>query len=118
MGGTGNRRPAPAERDGPKRLERWVAFDLALDGREGGAAPDEWLLSRICEEFNCTPAEAVEQPLGLVLDILELRAYARAKDQLDRAKSEADVPRTAAVERVFEVQAERWKRKKAERGLG
>lgn len=53
--------------------------------------PDGWLESRICEEFGCTPVEAVQQPLGLTLRIMTLRAYARAKHELDHAKDESEV---------------------------
>lgn len=34
--------------------------------------------------MGCTPLEALEQPLALTLGIVELRAYARAKEQVEQ----------------------------------
>lgn len=48
-------------------------------------------MSRICEEFSCTPLEALAQPLGLTLDILELRQYARAWEQIQAAQDDRQV---------------------------
>lgn len=73
---------------------------------EGAVAPKEWLLSRICEEFQCTPDVALRQDASLALDIMELRAYAQAKAALEQAKSEQDVPKSPMVDRVFEVKQE------------
>lgn len=54
--------------------------------------PDEWLISRICEEFGCTPLEAIEQPLGLALTIMEMRSYAAAKRLVDGSKDDSQLP--------------------------
>jgi len=59
--------------------------------------------------------EFLDDPRGLALDIMELRAYARAKDALDNAKKEEDIPKTAMVEVVWQVQHEIMKRKKRKR---
>lgn len=49
---------------------------------------------------------ALEQPLAVAQDILELRAYAQAKHDLDQAESKLDVPRTPMVKRVWDVMLE------------
>lgn len=87
---------------------------------EGASPPQAWVLSRICEEFGVPLVQggAVDQPYALALEVLELRAYARAKEALDRAKSEADVPTSPAVEWVWKVQNELFKRKRAAREKG
>ena len=50
----------------------------------------------------------------MALDILELRAYARAKDALDRAQSDKEIPNGPVIDRVFEIQAEIHRRKRGE----
>ena len=78
---------------------------------EGAAAPAEWLLSRICEEFGCRPSEALGEDGTLVMEILELRSYARTKAAVDRAQSPEDVPDTAMAELVFEIVKETGERR-------
>jgi len=77
------------------------------------------VVSRICEEFHCLPTEAVKEllddPLNMALEIMELRAYARAKEVLDNAKSKNDVPSSPMVDMVMEIQAELAKRKRGEK---
>ena len=90
---------------------------------EGGDLPEEWLISRICEEFGCLPSQAVEElyegPTQLVLDIIEIRAYAQAKRTVEQvyeaAKARAekgqdmgglDLPASPMVQRVVEIQQE------------
>ena len=72
--------------------------------------PYEWLVSRVCEEFNCLPSAAIREimddPCGMALKIMNLRHYARVKDVLDSAKSEKDIPRGCDVSQVMEIQAE------------
>ena len=41
-----------------------------------------------------------------VLDIIELRAYARAKDTLKHAKRPEDIPNDPMIDIVFEVETE------------
>lgn len=57
---------------------------------------------------------AVDQPLAIARDVLELRAYAQAKEALDRAESKLDVPRTPMVKRVWDVMLEIKRRRSAE----
>jgi len=90
-----------------------------LEGKDIEAKPPfEWVVSRICEEFHCLPtaalAELLDDPAGMAIEILELRAYARAKESLDNAKSKNDVPSSPMVDMVMEIQAELAKRKRGE----
>ena len=57
--------------------------------------------------------ELLDDPKQMALDILELRAYARAKEVLDNAKRPEDVPHSPMIDRVFLIQHEILKRKKA-----
>jgi hypothetical protein len=86
-----------------------------LEG-ERVSPPPEWVVSRVCEEFNCLPSQAVRElmndPSNLALDIMELRAYSRAKEALDNAEKPDDVPNHPMIDRVFEVQYELLKRRK------
>ena len=81
--------------------------------------PFQWLISRICEEFHCLPSEALtellDEPRGMALDILELRAYARAKEAMDNAKRKEDIPDSPMVGQVWEVQHELMRRRRDER---
>jgi len=45
----------------------------------------------------------MDEPRGMALDILELRAYARAKDALDNAEKKEDVADDPMVAKVWEV---------------
>ena len=65
--------------------------------------PDEWLISRICEEFHCTPLEALEQPLELTLDIIGLRAYSEAKQMIDTTEDKANLPQSPMIEMVWAI---------------
>ena len=77
---------------------------------EGIQPPRDWLLSRICEEFSCTPMEALRQPLELTLSIISLRAYARAYYAAKQGKdatrplrtNERDIPPGLELESVEE----------------
>lgn len=104
-----------------KRFERLVNLHRLLEGYEGAELTDEWLISRVCEEFSCTPSVAIAElettPFGLVTEILALRGYARSKEILDNAKNQNDVPDNAGIDLVFKVQAEVIKRKRAARGI-
>lgn len=78
-----------------------------MDG--DGDAPEEWVISRICEEFNCLPNAAVQAILedegGLLFKIMDLRAYARAKDVYDTTPMEKR-PKNATIEKVSEITME------------
>ena len=69
--------------------------------------PIEWTISRVCEEFHCLPTEAMQEimndPSHMAFDVMELRAYASAKEALDNAKRPEDVPKSKAVDRVWEI---------------
>lgn len=75
-------------------------------------------MSRVCEEFHCLPSAAVRElmddPSGLALEVMEQRAYARTKEQVDRASKDEDMPRGPMVDVVFEVQAELLRRHREE----
>ncbi len=90
-----------------------------MEGDTSTQPPWEWIVSRVCEEFSCLPSAAVNEimddPNNYALDILELRAYQRAKEALDNAKKPTDVPKTPMVEKVWEVQAELHKQKKGKK---
>lgn len=64
------------------------------------------MLSRICEEFGCTPLEAIMQPLGPALRIIEYRQYARTKQACEQAKNDAQTPTGPMARLVFEFEAE------------
>ena len=55
--------------------------------------------------------------MQMAFDIIELRAYARAKHILDNAKSEKDVPVSGIIDQVWDIQAEIFKRKRQARLL-
>ncbi|MDX9803925.1 MAG: hypothetical protein RBS96_07945 [Dehalococcoidales bacterium] len=78
----------------------------------------EWVISRICEEFNCLPTEAMremeEAPTGMIKDILELREYSRAKQIIDNAQKEEDIPSSPVIDMVFEIEATLIKERKNE----
>lgn len=70
----------------------------------------------MCEEFHCLPSEALSElevtPWGMVADIISCRAYARAKNVVDNAQSEQDVPDDPMVDMVFRIQADIVREKK------
>ena len=57
----------------------------------------------------------MEQPLYLALEIIELRAYARAKQALDNAQSLDQAPTGPMADLVWDVMAELHRRRVAER---
>ena len=69
----------------------------------------------MCEEFGCLPSALDDEDPGLLLTIMEYRAYAQAKNALEQASSEAEVPRTSSVEDVWMVQHELLRRRNAAR---
>lgn len=81
-----------------------------LDG--DGAAPLEWVISNVCEEFHCLPSQALREiqdgPLGLVGRIIDCRAYAHTKHLVDEAasKPDGDLEITEAVELVWDIENE------------
>lgn len=73
--------------------------------------PFAFWLARLCEEFQCLPSAALQEwrqaPAGLLEEIIEMRAYARAKEMVDGATT-ADarkrLPRTPLFELVKEIE--------------
>ena len=91
-----------------------MGFHRALDGHSDGVLPEAWALSRVCEEgLASSLVEAWEQPAALVLEILDLRAFARAKDVLDTAEDESKLRSTPALELVKAIEGEVLKRELA-----
>ena len=86
-----------------------------MEGGETTDLPFEWMISRVCEEFNCLPSAALKEimndPAQMAIDIIELRAYSRAKELLDNARDSKDIPDNPMIDRVFEIQAELLKRR-------
>jgi len=75
-------------------------------------------VSRICEEFGCTPSQAlreVRRHRHLVEAILDLRAYHRAYVRVETARDDEEVERTAYVDLVFRHAYERQQAKVAAR---
>lgn len=74
------------------------------------------MISRVCEEFSCLPAEAIHalehDHNGLIFVILDMRNYAESKGVLDDYHangSKGDPPRGKNVDRVREIMAENMK---------
>jgi len=86
----------------------------ALEGERGAAAPIEWTISRIAEEFSTDPVRALwlidNAPLGLIETILDLRAYAGAWEALRSARGDAKTQTriydTPAGKLVLEIEAD------------
>lgn len=74
--------------------------------------PDEWLISRVCEEFHCRPSDAqreLDHDTGLVWTILRLRSLAAAKREIDTAAAQnRDITKTMtpAIRQVLSLEAE------------
>lgn len=68
----------------------------------------EFFLGRLCEEFHCLPSEAfrewLQAPVGFLEEIIESRAYARAKDLYDHARSAKDLPQSPLIDLVKEIE--------------
>jgi hypothetical protein len=68
------------------------------------------LISRVCEEFHCTPPQAVdvlERCESLVFDILELRAYANTKqacDDADASDGKIKPPKGPLSDMVYQIE--------------
>ena len=62
----------------------------------------------MCEEFHCTPLEALEQPYDLALTIMHMRGYAEAKRMIDNARSQGDIVPGPAIDEVREIKEQLW----------
>lgn len=64
--------------------------------------PWEWWLSLLCEEqLARSLLDAARQPMGVALRVLELRSYARAKEQVEAAEDDSQLPSGPMAEAVF-----------------
>lgn len=83
--------------------------------------PWEWLVSVMCEEFpGLTPSQALAEPFPLLLNIIELRGYARAKQAYERADDPFDpkqLPQTDLVKEVREIRKELNRRRLERDGM-
>jgi len=83
----------------------------ALD--DDGPAPLEFVIGRICQEFHCLPSAAIREldtlPYGLITEILQCLAYARAKAAYDaRGQKTHEPPLTdLVIEHDFALVRER-----------
>ena len=75
------------------------------------------MIARICEEFSCTPSEALVQPLSLTLAIMDLRGYARAKEYVE-SSSLADLRVSPMTTLVMEIMAGQFERRQKARASG
>lgn len=73
-------------------------------------------MGQLCSEFGCLPSQLEKEDPTLIRDIAFLRSYARAKSELDHAKSEGDIKHTAMVDRVWSIQHQIMKDRMAKRG--
>ena len=64
----------------------------------------------MCEEFHCTPLEALAQPYQLTMEIIEVRAYTQAKSLVENAQKAGDVPDHPMVDLVGEFTTEDYQR--------
>lgn len=68
----------------------------------------------MCEEFHCTPLEALEQPYDLAFTIMHMRSYAATKSLIDNAKKQSDVTPGPAVNEVREIMELLFRERNAE----
>lgn len=66
-------------------------------------------IGRLCEEFPAlTPEAALDQwdraPVGFFQELLETRAYVRAKQMVDTAKKKSDLPQTPLIALIQEIE--------------
>ena len=88
-----------------------------MDGDSRVSIQNEWLISRVCEEFNCTPSVAqdeLECDEDLVMAIIEMRNYAHTKSRIDNATDEKHMPDGKTADLVFEHIAELIKENRAQ----
>ena len=92
---------------GGRGKKRLTAFFLFLSEQEGADAPYEWLVSLVCEEFNCLPSAARREldhdPDHMALQIMSMRAFARTKAAYDQDGDKAKVPNAALLALVKEI---------------
>ena len=74
------------------------------------------MLNAVCEAFHCLPSQAREEletdPDRTALRILEMRAYAETKRQIDAAKTAEDRPTGRLADLVAEIEVELWRQRR------
>lgn len=71
--------------------------------------PDEWLISRVCQEFKCLPSEAkreLQRDPQLVFDVLELRHYVQTREAILNAKDKTQVPTGPMADLAADIEFE------------
>lgn len=58
------------------------------------------------EGLASSVTDALDQPFDLTMRIMELRAYARANDLVERAQKNEDLPKDPMIDLVFAVREE------------
>ena len=113
MAGAGDLHP----RDGGPAKKKLKRLHRVLDGDPGVPVQPEWIISRVCEEFYCTPSVAqaeLESDEDLILTILQMRTYATTKNRIDNATDEKHMPDGLTADLVFEHIAELIREHRAE----
>lgn len=66
--------------------------------------PWEWWLSLLCEEgLARSLIDATRQPMAVALRVLELRSYQRAKQQIEDAEDDSQLPSGQMAEWAFRI---------------
>lgn len=72
--------------------------------------PEDWWISRLCEEFGCLPSQAIREyqsaPCGLLETILLYRTYARSHRAWHSATSKDQLPDDLPLRGVIEALVE------------
>jgi hypothetical protein len=86
-----------------------VDYHALHDAMEGeGEPPMAWYAARLCEEgLASSLVDALGQPYPLAQQALLMRQYARAKQAVESAKQQSDLPDTPKVREVQRVLIER-----------
>lgn len=72
--------------------------------------PWEWWLSLLCQEqLASSLLDAAQQPMAPALRVLELRSYARTKEQIEQAEDDSQLPQGPMAELVFRNMARKMK---------
>ena len=99
--------------DAGGKKSRFAELHAWLDGEPGADCPGDWLIGLVCDGFGCRPSEAREEletdPDRTALRILELRAYARIKAQVEAAKTAEERPTGPLADLVDEINVEQWR---------
>lgn len=81
-----------------------------MDDPDNEETPYEWVISRVCEEYHCLPAQAIEaidnDVDGLLFKIIDFRAYAEAKRLYEQGQKETDLERRPSgplIDRVRDI---------------